>query len=119
MVTRLPGTAQWGSIAVITGGTDLVVVELDVPVHVVSPALRRVAQSERDSGGGRLVGTARTPNQAHPGLLGCPTTLAAVAIDAARDDVLPVLASGLRHRHDVVERQVRRQERLSAVLAGV
>src|ERR1700683_2282078 len=67
IVTRPPGTTQRGSIAVMTGGTELVVVELDVPVDVVSPALGCVAQAKGNSSGGRLVGTARAADQAHAG----------------------------------------------------
>ena len=55
---------------------------------------------------GRPLGATRVANQVHAGLLGRAPALAPVARDAAGDDVLPVLASALRDRHDVVERQV-------------
>src|ERR1051325_342815 len=49
---------------------------------------------------------------------GAPALLA-IARHAAGDDVLPVFAAALRHRHDMVERQFRRRKRVVAVLAGV
>src|SRR5262245_59054134 len=58
--TRPPGTAQRGVMAERTCVTDavydtsgVVVVELDVPVDVVAPALGRFRQAERDVDGRR------------------------------------------------------------------
>ena len=55
--------------------------------------------------------------QAHPGLLGRTSALPPVARHAAGDDVLPVLATALRNRNDVVEGEVGGGERVTAVLA--
>src|SRR5262249_53543872 len=45
--------------------------------------------------------------------------LPAVARDAARDDVLPVLPAALGDRHHMIERQVARREPVAAVLTPV
>ncbi len=108
---HVPGTAQAGRMAEITCGNDSLrlVVELDVPVHVVAPAVGRVAQTEvscASSGAPALVRPPRMTDQVHAGLLGRASALPPVAADAARDDVLPVLAAALRDRHDVVEREL-------------
>src|SRR6187455_1846275 len=55
----------------------------------------------------------------HAGLSRRAPSLPTVARDAAGDDVFPVLAAALGHRHDVVEGQLRRGKRPGAVLAGV
>src|SRR5262252_3178224 len=118
MTTRLPGTAQPGSIAVMTG-TGLVVVEFDVPVDVIAPAFGRVPEAEGNADGRRLVRTPRMANEPHAGLLRRSAALAAVAAHTTGDDVFPVLAPGLRHGDDVIEGQLGRWERVTAVLAGV
>src|SRR5436190_22214352 len=57
--------------------------------------------------------------QPHTCLSRRAATLPPVARNTAGDDVLPVLAPALRHRHHMVEGQLRRGERVVAVLAGV
>jgi hypothetical protein len=66
---------------------------------------------------GALSGRFGWPNQTHAGLIGRTATLAAVAADAAGDDVLPVLPAALGDRNDVIESQLRRGQSVTAVLA--
>src|SRR5690606_18953045 len=100
-------------------GALLDVIQLDVPVHVVAPALGRVPETERDADGRRLLGTLRRANERHARLLRRASALLPVAGDTATDDVLPVLAATLCDRHDVVERQLAARERFAAVLTAV
>src|SRR5688500_13667336 len=95
------------------------IVELDVPVHVIAPALGRVSEAEGDADRRRLLGAFRRTDQRHAGLRRRAPALAPVARDAAADDVLPVLAAALGDRHHVIEGELRAGERLSAVLAAV
>ena len=87
----------------------LALVELDVPVEVVAPALRRVAQPNLigDADRRRRVGPPRRPAAVHARLGRRAAALLPVAAHAAGDDVLPVLAAAVRHRHHVVEGQLR------------
>ena len=99
--------------------TSVVFVELDVPVEIIAPALRRVAQADGDAQRGRFVRPARVPDETHVGLFGRSPALSPVARDAAGDDVLPVFAAALGDRHDVVEREVPGGEDVPAGPAGV
>src|SRR5262249_23207863 len=58
-------------------------------------------------------------NQVHTGLLRRTASLAAIASDAAGDDVLPVLPAALRGRDDMVQGPGAGRQRLAAILAGV
>src|SRR6266699_1148215 len=125
MVTRPRPTARSGITEVTVGGTpsvyrlgfgiwdlglgtwDLTFVKLQVPVQIVAPAFRRVAESDRDANGRRRIGPPRMPLQAHAGLGGRTAPFLPVTRHAARDDVLPVLAAAVRDGHDVIERQLR------------
>src|SRR5688572_25968259 len=80
------------------------VVQLDVPVQVIAPALRRVPEADCDADRRRRIGTPRVLLQAHAGFGGREATLLSVTTDAAGHDVLPVLAAALGDRHDMVER---------------
>ena len=55
----------------------------------------------------------------HAGFSRRAPTFPAVARDAARDDVFPVLPAALGDRHDVIEGQLTRRIRLAAVLASM
>src|ERR1041384_831416 len=122
-VTRPRPTAREGMTDVTVGGTCVSVisgfVELHIPVQIVAPALRRVAQADRDADRRRRIGAPRVARQPHACLSRRAATLLPVARHAAGDDVLPVLAAALGDRNDVVERQLGGRVRLSAVLAGV
>src|SRR5262245_23712078 len=123
-VTRPPSIAQSGRTDVSRPMNlrSLVVgfcVELDVPVEIIAPRLRRVAQSDRDADRGRLVGSLGNADEMHTGLLGSTSALAAVAGDAAGDDVFPILSAALGDRHDMIEGKVRRGEPPRAVLTAV
>ena len=68
---------------------------------------------------GALSGRFGIADQVHARLGGRAPSLAPVAGDAAGNDVLPVLPAAVRDRHDVIERQLRRREHLTAVLTRV
>src|SRR5262245_51647406 len=95
------------------------VVELDVPVDVIAPALRRVAQAECDTDRWRLVRPFRRTNEMHACLLGRATAFPPIARDAATHDVLPVFPAALCHRNHVIERQLARREPVTTVLTDV
>ena len=95
-----------------------VVVQFEVPVQVVAPALGRAAQADRDADRRRRHRPPRRADQPHARLVGRASALAPVARHAAGDDVLPVLAAALRHRHHVIERELWCREDVGAVLAG-
>src|SRR4029453_8330329 len=95
------------------------VVQLDVPVEVVTPRFRRVPKADSNSNCGSLVGTLGNPNEMHAGLLRRPATLLPVAGNAAGNDVFPILSAALGDRHDMIEGQLRCRKYLPAVLAGV
>src|SRR5436190_709558 len=100
---RTPRRAR-GSFAGAHSRRDLaLVVELDVPVEVIAPRFRRVAQPDGDADGGGLVGTPRHADEVHAGLLWGAAALAAVAGDAAGDDVFPILSAALGDRHHMIE----------------
>src|SRR5215472_2918648 len=96
---------------------DLGVVQFDVPVEIVAPALGGVAKTDRDADGRRRFGALRHPQETHAGFSRRAPTFLAIAADAAGDDVLPVLPSTMRHWHDMIERQLARGEQFAAVLA--
>src|SRR5262249_8598053 len=123
-VTRPPSIAQSGRTEVTRPTSALavfafVVFQLDVPVEVVAPGVRGVAQSNRDADGGRLVRTFRSANEMHAGLRGSAAALAAVAGDAAGNDVLPIFSAALGDRHDMIEGQLGAQELRRAILTRV
>src|SRR5262245_60788588 len=85
---------------------SLRIVELQIPVEIIAPALRRVPPTDGDAyGRGRLRPPGK-PLQMHAGLGGRPSSLSPVAADAAGDDILPVFAAAMCHRHHVVEGQL-------------
>src|ERR1051325_6993388 len=90
--------------------------QFGVPIEEVTPAVRRVAQPDRDANGGHRFGTLRQLYQVHAGLAGCAAALPAIAGDTTCDDILPVLAATVRDRHDMVERELARGIRLATVL---
>src|SRR6266540_2374344 len=76
----------------------LCIVQLDVPVEVVAPAFGRVPQSDRDPDGRRRGGPFRHPPQVHAGFGRRAPPLLPVAVHAAGDNILPVLAAALGDR---------------------
>src|SRR5688572_10207848 len=86
-------------------------VELHVPVQIVAPTLRRVAQPDRDADRRGRIGAPWRPEQPHARLGRRPPPLQAITADAARDDVLPVLAAAIGHGYHVIEGQFRGRER--------
>src|SRR5437868_107713 len=66
------------------------IVELDVPVQIVAPALGRLSETDRDADGGSGLRALGKFSQVHAGFDRRPAALAAVARDAAGNDVLPV-----------------------------
>src|SRR3954469_8026130 len=125
-VMRPPSTAQSGRTEVTRppvgardGPTSRLGVALAVPVEALEPAVGCLRELDRDADRGRLVGTLRDANEMQAGLLGSASALAAVAGDAAGNDVLPVLSAALGDRHHMIEGQLRARQLLPAVLAGV
>jgi hypothetical protein len=59
------------------------------------------------------------PNQAHTGLFRCAPAFSIVAVQAARDDIVPRLAPTPDDRDDMIECKVFRGALGAAVLAGV
>ena len=114
MVRRLPLMLISSSTSNVKAGKWSVLIA--VPEEVVAPALRRVAQANRDADGRGLLRASRGTNEPHARFLGRASTLSPVARDAARDDVLPVLAAPLRHGNDVIEGELRGGSLLAAVL---
>src|SRR5262245_1067686 len=99
------------------------IVQLDIPIEVVPPALGCVRQTHRHANrhadGRRPLGPARYPDQVHAGFTRGAPSLLSIAPDAAGDDVLPVLPAAVRHGYDVIERQIGGREGLAAVLTRV
>src|SRR6185369_17391469 len=84
----------------------LCVVQLDVPVEIIAPALGSVAEADRNANGRGRVRTLRRAQQMHGGLGRRTSPLAPVACDAARHDVLPVFSAALGDRHHMIEGQL-------------
>src|SRR5688572_18366815 len=99
--------------------TSALIVQLDVPVQVIAPALWRLAETDGDANGRRGVGAAWMLLQPHPGFRGRTSALLSVTTHAAGDDVLPILAAALGDRHHVIERELGRWECVAAVLTRV
>src|SRR5262252_3898030 len=93
-----------------TGSPWLCVVEFDVPVEIVTPAIGCVAKADRNADGRRRFGALRHPQEMHTGFCRRAPTFLAIARDAAGDDVLPVFSAALGDRHDMIERQLARRE---------
>src|SRR5580765_8368978 len=93
MVMRPPSIAQAGRTAVTREDiSELCVVQFDVPVEIVAPALWSVPQADGDTDGRRRVRTLRRAQQMHISLGGCPAALPAIAGHATGNDVLPILS---------------------------
>src|SRR5437764_517247 len=100
-------------------GRFLAVVELEIPVQIVAPALRCVSKADRDAHRRRRIGPPRVRDQTHVRFFWRAPALLAVARHATRDDILPVLPAALCDRDDVVECQFAGGCRVAAVLAAV
>src|SRR5262249_41844542 len=68
---------------------------------------------------GRGIRPARWTDQMHAGFVRRAAALLPVATHTAGDNVLPILATAVRHRYHVIEREVRNLKGFVAVLAGV
>src|SRR5581483_7053109 len=122
ITTRPPSTAAGGRMPVMWAGEalkELRVVELEVPVQVVAPALGCLADPDGDPQGRRRRRALRQAPEVHAGLGGSTPALLPIAVATAGDDVLPVLPPALRHGNDVVEGELARRKHLAAVLARV
>src|SRR4029453_7198657 len=82
------------------------IVELDVPVEVVAPAFRCVAQPYCYADGWGRFGPLREAAKMHPGFGRGSPSLFPVASHATRNNILPVLPAALGDRHDMIERQL-------------
>src|SRR6188474_230944 len=119
-VMRPPSTARSGVTEAMVGLNFLLgIVQLDVPIQIVTPAFWRVAQPDRDANRRRRIRSPRGSEQLHSGFGRRTSALEPVAANTAGDDVFPVFAAALRDGHYVVEREVSRREPPAAVLAGV
>src|SRR4051812_8171653 len=76
-------------------------------------------QADGDADRWRRLWPLGRPAKMHAGFGGGSAAFPPVAGDAARHDVLPVLAAALGHRDDVVERQLTRRKSMAAVLTRV
>src|SRR6266508_664568 len=97
--------------------------QLGVPVRGVREREERPPFPVEGASGGapehrRPAGSARVPEQPHPGLLRRPPALLQVAGNARADDVLPVGRAPPGAGDDVIEVQVGAPELPAAVLAG-
>ncbi len=93
--------------------------ELDGPVrHVEEVPPRRVDSARREEPERRGPGPGRGPAEGHAGLVGEAVPLPHVALQAGADDVLPRRDAAPGKRDDVIERERRRREALSAVLTA-
>src|SRR5438067_9837986 len=101
------------------GALTLGIVELDVPIEVVAPALGRVAEADRDADGRRRFWALGHPQQVHAGFSRRPPTFLSVARHAAADDVLPVLPAALGDRQHMIEGQLARRVAVAAILAAM
>ena len=97
----------------------LALVELDVPVQIVSPAFWRLPTTDGNPDGCRTHRPAGHADNAHPGLGRGPSPLATVAPDTSGHDVLPVLPPAIPDRYHMIESETVDRKRLSTVLAGV
>src|SRR5258708_23627205 len=119
-VTRPPSIPHSGRTDVTRpNGTLAFVGELDVPVEVIAPRFGSVSQPDGDPDGWGFVRTSRHADEMHAGLLRGAAALAAVAGDAAGNDVLPIFSATLGDRHDMIEGEIGAGERLGAVLTRV
>jgi hypothetical protein len=98
---------------------NLAVIKLDVPVQIVTPALRGVPQPDCNTNRWRRIWSPRMAHQLHARFSRRASPFPPIAANAAGDDVLPVLPAALRHRENVIERQFGDWEYVAAVLTGV
>src|SRR5207247_5595632 len=64
--------------------------ELDVPVEIVAPGFRRIAEADRDvKHGGDPIGRAWLPDKVHPCLLRRPAALLVIAFEATGHNIVP------------------------------
>ena len=87
------------------------------PLQEVPPARGDFRYAVGDGMRREIRGASRLPDELQSGLLRGLSPFLPVALDAAGDDVLPVLAPSLGCRGDVIERQLRGRESIPAILA--
>src|SRR5262245_15012869 len=97
----------------------LCIVEFNVPVEVVAPALRCVTQPDCDAYGWGRFGPLRDAAKMHPGFGRCSPSLFSVASHATGNNILPVLPAALGDRHDMIEGQLVGGKLVTAVLTLV
>src|SRR5262245_48689582 len=85
---------------------DLGIFQLGVPVEIVPPALRSIPESDGDSNRRNRFRSSRYSAKMHPRFRRRSSTFAAIACDAAGDDILPILSTALRNRQHVIEGQL-------------
>src|SRR5438067_13560597 len=90
------------------------IVELDVPVEIVAPAVGGVPETNGNADGRSRFGALGHPQKMHAGFCRRAPTLLAVARDAARHDAFPIYTAALGARHDVTERQIVARGRVGA-----
>jgi hypothetical protein len=94
-------------------------IQFQVPVEVIPPAFRRIADADGDGNDGTPARLHRPFFQLHAGFLRRAAAFLVVASPTGRHDVLPRLLPSLGDGHDVIERQFFRPEPMGAVLAGI
>jgi len=99
--------------------SSTVVVELDVPIEVIPPAFRYFAEPDGDANRGQEGWPFGRADELKAGLVERLPPLESVAVDAACNDIFPVLAASPRDRYDVVECQLKAWQPSGAVLATV
>ena len=94
-------------------------IELDVPVEVVPPALRRRFEAEGDVERRQPVRLGGLPDQAHAGFFRRAAALLVIAAETGGDNVVPAFLPAAGNGHDMVERQIFGRKLLSAVLTRI
>src|SRR5262245_9409842 len=91
----------------------------DLVKEVLPPLRIALSEHTHEVATGVQTEWARLPQQLHAGFIGRAIALAIVAGIAAGHQVLPRRFSGARTRNHVIQRELRRGERLVTVLARV
>ena len=97
-----------------------IVLEFDIPVQVVAPGLGRVAESYGEvQHRGHPFGFPGVADEPHSGFLRRAPPLPVVALETARDDIVPGFAAPSDDRNHVIKRQILTGTFFPAVLAGM
>ncbi|MCU1268946.1 MAG: hypothetical protein JWN74_240 [Acidobacteriaceae bacterium] len=87
--------------------------------QILPPAVIRASHQSHDVTAGMEIEGMRLTHQLHTGFGGHLISLAAVAGMATRDQVFPTRGPASRARHYMVQRQLTRRQKFSAILAGI